>query len=368
MNLESAKISSRQLILLFISINISTSILILPALVATGAKQDAWLSMILITVFGILTGLLHVGLGLRFPGRTIIEYSKEIAGRLPGALLGLSYIFLLFYINVMVIREIIELLASEFFPETLMVVFAVVIVLAAVYIVKRGLEVLSRTNEILLPFVLLFIIAGLLLIIGELEFTRLLPVLSGGLLPILKGAYPATVFFAETNLVAMILPALNNPRQAAGSVSIAMAAAGLLHTILAVIVIALLGIETMNRFFPVFDLFRYISVGGVIERQEALLMAIWTGTGLVKIGLYLYCTCLAAARWAGLRDYRLLVFPTGLLLVLVSIIHFPNIVVVRETIIQIIPAALSIQVGLPLLLLLIAAFRGKGGPAGEKAG
>jgi hypothetical protein len=49
----------------------------------------------------------------------------------------------------------------------------------------------------------------------------------------------------------------------------------------------------MDRFFSVIDLFRYISVGGIIERQEALVMAIWTGTGLVKIGLYYYCTCLA---------------------------------------------------------------------------
>jgi hypothetical protein len=57
-----------------------------------------------------------------------------------------------------------------------------------------------------------------------------------------------------------------------------------------------------------------------------------------------------------------------LLLVLVSIIHFPNIAVLQETILKIIPTALSIQIGLPLLLLIIAAFRGKGGSAGEKAG
>ncbi len=368
MNVMDEKISGRQLTLLLFCILISTTILILPALMVQEAKQDAWLSMILVAAFGILTGLLQVRLGLRFPGKTIIEYSKEIAGRFPGALLGLSYIFLLFYFNVLIIREFLELLKSEFFPETPMEIFAVVIVLAAAYIIRRGLEVLCRTNEILLPFELLFIIGGVLLIFKDLEFTRLLPVLSGGLLPVLKGAYPATGFVAETNLVAMILPALNIPRQAAKSVVTAVVATGLVHTVLSVAVIALLGSATMDRFFSVIDLFRYISVGGIIERQEALVMAIWTGTGLVKIGLYYYCTCLGLARWTGLRDYRPLVFPIGLLLVLVSIIHFPNIAVLRETILKIIPAALSIQVGLPLLLLIIAAIRGIGGSAGEKAG
>lgn len=368
MDQEYAKISSRQLTLLLFSTLISTSILILPGLVAEGAKQDAWLSMIAVTVFGILIGLLQVALGLRFPGQTIIEYSKEIAGRLPGALLGLSYLLLLFYINVMIIREFIELLASEFFPETPMVVFAAAIVLAAAYIIRRGLEVLSRTNEILVPFELLFIIGGVLLVFKDLEFTRLLPVFSGGLLPVLKGTYPALAFTAETNLIAMILPALNIPRQAAKAVVTAVVTTSFLHIVLSIAVIALLGSTTMDRYFSVVDLFRYISVGNIIERQEALVMAIWIGTGLVKIGLYYYCICLGAARWAGLRDYRPLVFPTGLLMVLVSIIHFPNIIVLRQAILKIIPAALSIQVGLPLLLLIIAACRGKGGSAGEKAG
>lgn len=366
MDLEYVKISSRQLTLLLFSTLISTTILILPALVIEEAKQDTWLSLILVTVFGILAGLLNVKLGLRFPGQTIIEYSKEITGRFTGTLLGLLYILSLFYLNALIIREFLELLKSEFFPETPMEIFAVVIVLAAAYIIRRGLEVLCRTNEILLPFELFFIIGGIVLIIKDLEFTRLLPVFSGGFLPVLKGAYPATIFFAETNLIAVILPALNIPRQAARSVIAAVITVGFLHAAVSIAVLALLGLETADRFFSVIDLFRYINVGDIIERQEALVMAIWTGTGLVKIGLYYYCICLASARWAGLRDYRPLVFPIGVLLVLVSIIHFPNITVLKETIVQGVPLLLSVQVGLPLLLLILAAWRGKGGAAVDK--
>jgi len=367
MNFKDEQISGRQLALLLFCILISTTILILPALVVREAKQDAWLSILVVTILGILSGLLQVRLGCRFPGKTIIEYSKEITGRFLGSLLGLSSILLMFYINVIVIREFIELLKTEYFPETPMEVFAFTIVLAAAYIIRRGLEVLCRTNEILLPFEIFFILGGLLLIFKDLEFSRLLPVFAEGAIPVLKGVYPATVFFAETYLILVILPALNNPREATRPVVAAVVAAGIFHTVLSIAVLALLGLETADRYFSVIDLFRYISVAGIIERQEALVMAIWVGTGLVKIGLYYYCTCLATARWAGLRDWRPLVFPTGVLLVLVSIVHFPDISVLQETIIKIIPMALSIQIGLPLLLLIIAAFRGKGGSAGEKA-
>ena len=365
MNMEYGKISSRQFTLLIFTVLISTSILILPSLVIRGAKQDSWLSMILVTGFGICYALILTKLGLRFPEQTIIEYSKEIIGRPLGVLYGLFYILMLFYINAIIIREFLELLKNDFFPETPMEIFAAVIVLAAAYIIYRGLEVLSRTNEILLPFVLLFVLGGVALILKDLQPARLLPVLSGGALPVLKGAYPATVFFTETILIAVILPSLNIPRQAARSMMSAVIATGLLHTVLAMVVLALLGPGAADRLFSVVDVFRYISVGGIIERQEALVMAIWTGTGLIKIGLYYYCTCLAAARWAGLRDYRPLILPVGVLLALVSIIHYPNITVVEDTILAIIPTALSIQIGGPLLLLIIAAWRGQGGASVE---
>ena len=103
--MEYGKISSRQLTLLIFTLLVSTAILILPSLVIKEAKQDSWLSIILATVFGVLAGLILVKLGLRFPEQTIIEYSKEIAGKPLGALYGLSYIFLLFYINTLIVRE-----------------------------------------------------------------------------------------------------------------------------------------------------------------------------------------------------------------------------------------------------------------------
>jgi len=365
--MEYGKISSRQLTLLIFTLLVSTSILILPSLIIREAKQDSWLSIILATVFGVLAGLILVKLGLRFPEQTIIEYSKEIAGKPLGALYGLSYIFLLFYINTFIIREFLELLKSEFFPETPAEVFAAVIVLAAAYMICQGLEVISRTNEILLPFELLFIIGGVVLSFKDLEFVRLLPVLSKGVAPVLKGAYPATVFMSDITLITVILPALNIPRQATRSVVTAIISVGLIHTILATVVLALLGLEAADRFFSVVDVFRYINVADIIVRQEALIMAIWIGTGLIKIGLYYYSICLSIAQWAGLRDYRPLVLPIGVLLVLISIIHFPNIIAVKNMILKIIPTALLIQIGIPLLLLIVAAWRGKGDLGIEKS-
>ncbi len=366
MKIEDEKISTRQLTFLVFSLLIATSVLILPAMIIEEAKQNVWLSALLVSAAAVLVGLINVKLGQRFPGQTIIEYSKEITGRPLGTLLGLAYLLLLFYINVLVIREFTELLKIQFFPETPVAALSTLMVLTAAYAVRRGLEVLCRINEILLPLVLVFALGGLLLIFKDLDFTQLLPLFSGGLIPVFKGAYPATVFFFETNLVAMILPALNNQRRAFRSVLRAIVPASLLFTSLSIASLALMGSRTEDYLAPVPFLFRYISVGNIIERQETLVMALWMAIALFKIGLYYYCICQGAARWAGLQDYRPLVYPVGALLVLISIVHIPNVTVLKERIIQGIPSMLAVQVGLPLLLLITAAWRGKGAPVLDK--
>jgi len=52
MNFKDEQISGRQLALLLFCILISTTILILPALVVREAKQDAWMSILVVTIFG----------------------------------------------------------------------------------------------------------------------------------------------------------------------------------------------------------------------------------------------------------------------------------------------------------------------------
>ncbi|NLA26855.1 MAG: endospore germination permease [Firmicutes bacterium] len=366
MNIEDEKISGRQLTFLLFTVLIASSILILPTMIFEEAKQDAWLSIFIVAAAAVVVGLINVKLGLRFPGQTIIEYSKEIAGGPLGTLFGLAYLLLLFYVNILVIREFAELLKIQFFPETPVELFPSLMVLAAAYAVRRGLEVLCRINEILLPLVMLFALGGLFLIFKELDFAQILPALSNGFMPVLKGAYPAIFFFTETNLIALILPALNNQRRALKSTLTAVLSASFLFAVLSIAALALLGLRAADYLAPVPFLFRYISAGSIIERQETLIMSLWMAIALVKMGIFYFCLCQGAARWAGLRDYGPLVLPIGVLLVLISIIHIPDINALREMIIRGIPAMLSVQVGLPLLLLITAAWRGKGGTADEK--
>lgn len=359
--LEDGKISNKQAVFLVVLTILPTSIVFLPAMIYGEAKQDAWMSVIIVTAFGVAAGFIIASLGIRFPGRTIIQYSKDITGKLLGKGIGLIYALFFIYINTFIIREFAEMLNTNFMPETPLSVFTIGIVIAAAYAVRSGLEVLARMGEMVLPLVLVM----LLLIVGmaypDMDAVNFLPVLEKGFLPVLKGAYPPALFFAETVVMLMIIPYLNRPSGAKRSIATGILILGLFQLITMVLVIGVFSGLTGDMNFPTLKLAMYIKLADLIERMEPLIILIWITGGLIKVGVFYYCAVLAAAQWLGLREYKALVLPTGALLTVLSIILWENVGQLTYQIAHVIPPYfLAIEVGIPLVLLVLARLLGKG--------
>lgn len=196
------------------SYNLSHNNSFLPYLVYAEARQDAWLSILLITVFGVMIGDIIGRLGRRFPEQTIIEFSRTLLGPVTGFLVGLLFAATFIYINSIIVRQFGELLITNFIPETPVAVTLCAIVLTTVYIVRHGLEVLSRVNDMILPllFIMIFIILGL--VVPFIKTENLMPVLENGIVPVIRGAVPAGVFFTETFIMLMLVPYLSKPAEA----------------------------------------------------------------------------------------------------------------------------------------------------------
>lgn len=360
--LEDGRISGKQAVYLLISTILATSIVFLPSIIYRDALQDAWMSVIVVTIFGVANGYVIASLGGRFPRRTIIQYSGDIVGRLPGKVIGLIYVLFFFYINAFVVREIADMFNTNFMPETPLSVLSIGIVLSSAYAVRCGLEVLSRTSEIITPLVLLMLLLVIALIYPQIDARLFFPMLENGIVPVLKGAYTPAVFFAETIVMVMLIPYLNKPSGASRSIIIAVLIVGLFQLMIMAVVIGIFNCLAQNMNFPTLLLARYISLADLIERVEPLIMLTWLGGGFIKVGVFHYCAVLAVAQWLNLRDYKSLVLPTGALLATLSIILWENIVELSHQIAHVVsPYFLSVEAGIPLLLLAVARLRGKGG-------
>ncbi len=362
--LEGGKISGRQAVLLMVSMVLPTGFLFVASVVASQAKQDGWISILLAIAGALLIGYLAVSLGLRFPNKTLFQFPEVILGRWPGKFVALLYIWWYIHMNAEVIRQYGSFLFSALMPETTIIVFEIVIMVIAAYAVSNGLEVFSRVNEIILPLILFSV--GLLTVLTapEMNLKRLLPVFAdNGALPVIKGAVMPTAWMGEIVTIAVLIPCLNKAEEAYQVAVKATFITGLTLFTAFIADIAIFGAQvSAGWLFPGLNGTRMIHLANFLERLDPVIMVIWVAGVLVKISVFYWAATLGAAQWLELKDYRPLVLSVGVILLALSIM-------VHDSILGLFtflgtfwgPYALTLfQVGIPLLLLVAAGIRGQG--------
>ena len=360
--IEGGKISSRQLLWLLITTILSTAILFLPSIVVAEAKQDGWLSAIFATFVGLLVVLVVSTLGLRFPQQTIVEYSEIILGRFLGKIVGLVFIWFFLHMSAIVVREFAEFMVVSFMPKTPLMVFILTFVLLSAFVLRGGIEVIARTNEVFFPVVFFLIIIVTILVVKDADFTRLMPVLERGISPVLKGTLIPSGWQGEIVVLAFLLPYLNRIHEGRRAGSLALLVVGFFLVLAEVLTVAVFGAEVAARtLFPTFDMVRYISIAEFLEHLDPFFMIFWIGSVFIKITLFYYITCLAIAQWLNLRDYKPITLPVGTIISALSVLLFDNITELVNFIAKVWgPYALSIQLGIPALLLVVAMLRRQG--------
>jgi spore germination protein KB len=360
--LESSKISSRQAVFLMVTMIFATVILSVPAITVKHARQDAWISVGLATVAGLLIARLVTTLGLRFPERTLFEYPAEILGRWPGKLVGFFYIIWFLHINAGVIREYGEFLVTAFRPATPLIVFSLVAVAIAAYTVRNGLEVFTRANEIFFPLIMGLIVITSIFASGETDIQRLLPVVDVDAVSILKGAMVPLAWFGEIVTIALVIPYLNRPRESHRAAVTAVLISGVVFMLVVANAIGIFGPDLIEAMvFPGLNKYRIVNLANFLGRFEALAMTAWVTAGFVKISIFYWATLLGVSQVLELKDYRPLVLPVGGVLMAMSMLDHPSALHLQHFEAQVFPFfALTFEVAIPLLLLIAALVRGKG--------
>ncbi|MEW5954534.1 MAG: endospore germination permease [Bacillota bacterium] len=362
--LEGGRVNNRQaaLILPFLAV-MPTAVLFVPAITAIFAKQNGWLSLLVVaTVFGLLVALVAVKLGLRFPGQTVVEYAPEILGPYLGKLVGAGFVFWFIHLDAVIIREYSAFLMTAFMPETPQVVFAVFQALLAVIAVRGGLEVICRAGEWVFVVFILSLVIILGLVVHDADFTELLPVLENGVKPVIHGGLTPSAFRGEVVLMLMLLPYINQPQKTLKYLFASVILMGITLAQATVVATSEFGIMTESLTFPLFSLARFISVFGFIERLESLILIMWVAGVSVKVAVFYYVAALGAAQLFNLKDYRPVALPIGVILAAWSVSLFEDSrEVVEWLIISFPPYAHTFQLLIPSLLLLVAVLRKKGG-------
>jgi spore germination protein KB len=353
--IDKGKISAFQMTFMMFAAIISTALLLVPAITASTAKRDLWISPMWASIVGFITVYIAYKLNQYYPKKTIIEFSEDILGRTLGKIVG--FVFILFFLHNtgIVIREFGEFIVGTFLSSTPISVIMGAMVLVCAFNVRGGVEVMGRSAQIFVPIVTLLYLAVIILLIPNFKINNMLPIMEHGLKPSIMGSLVPQAWFSEFILISFLLPCLSDREKGLKWGMISVLVVTLFMVISNLSTFFVFGDLTSSFVYPVMVAFRYISLADFFEHLESLAMMIWVGGTFVKISVFYYVIVTGTAQWLKLSNYRPLTLPIGFLLVLMSMWLAPSLQQLIHFITTISPFYfVSVETMLPMLLLLIA--------------
>ncbi|WP_160678276.1 GerAB/ArcD/ProY family transporter [Clostridium sp. C8-1-8] len=319
------KLSDHQLFSLMFIFEIgSTTIFAL----GIGAKQNAWIVILLALVIGIIFMFIYTELQKSFPDKNYIGIAKLILGNKIGTVVVLMYMFDLIWHCARNTREFSELLIMTLLPTTPMYIILIFFIGASVHVLIKGIEVFARLGELIFYAIIISMLAiyFFIYISGKLEFSNLLPVLNDGLKPVLKQLPIVIMFpFGEVFVFIMYWNMASEKELLRKTGVKVVFYSGILLCMSVIMDICALGAEyTDIATIPLVETIKLINIEGVISNIDALGVIIMFLGGFFKMTVYLNAINIVFTNIFKIKNFNLSLLCMGVFLLFFSIMFEPN--------------------------------------------
>lgn len=323
---------------------------------------DAWLSMTIGFLCGILILMLTVWLCSKFPDKTIIEFSGLILGKWVGK--GVGILLALYFMAAFgVSANVMTLHLSEYFlPETPFLLICIFYVLLCMLGVVAGIEVIIRfsfVGFIMLVLISLTMVTGT---ITDLNPLNLLPLMDEGLLTDIAGSI---YIFSDISMVILsvgfLYPMLNKKEKAPAISFWAMTTGAFMVIIWPLFETMVLGPDLMKQYVVVcMQQIRCAQLTKYLPRYELIMVSFFIFSMFIQSAAMLYCAKYSIKQVTGIKRDWIIILP--LTLVLVPLTYYMAVDHNRYVDFLTFPYSqicLILSISLPILLLLAGLFRGK---------
>ncbi|CAN2253836.1 spore germination protein [Bacillus vallismortis] len=361
--MEKAQISIRQLFVMIIIFELGSSLLITPG---TMAGRDAWIAVLLGCAAGLFLFYLYQGIYQCYPDFSPKEYMDDMLGTKLSWIFSFLYILYFAYIAARVLRDFGEMLLTFAYHDTPIIILNALLMGVSIYAVRKGIEVLARSAELLFGAMYLLGAFGLVLLIvsGSVEPQNLKPVLADGFSPIIHSVLTQTMYvpFGEVVLFVMIFPYLSDRKGVKKTGMLAMIISGLVVTLTVAINISVLDVDlTLRSQFPLLSTIQTIKVEEFLDRLDVFFMLALIIGGFFKVSLYLYAVVVGTSTLFKEKNPSQLAYPMGFGILLLSITIATNFSEHLNEGLKVVPLYIHLpfQLLFPLFLFIIAVWKKK---------
>jgi spore germination protein KB len=320
------RISKFQLLALIIFHEIGSTTLFARGI---GAKQDAWIAIVIGMLMGFVILWVYTQIQLTYPNKNLPEILIAVLGKWVACPLALLYALSFFFTAVFNLREFTELFTITILPSTPLTVLILFVMFTSIYAVSSGIEVLARSAELALPFYLFFLllIFTLTLASGIADFSKLKPVLENGFKPVFTNAFPSILNFpfGEMSIFLMYWKYVNSKSDFRKISFVSVGISGIFLIVSVIIMISVLGVRiTTGTWIPLFEVIKLINVGDFITNLDPIGIIFILIGGFFKMTLFFYGGVLILQTLFKITHKNWLIILCAIFLSSVSILYFPN--------------------------------------------
>ncbi len=324
-------------------------------------KNDAWITVLIATIFFIPFIFLYNKLMLMFNNKNFVQMLETVFGKFIGKLLSIMFLYYLFTVTTLNLRSL-----GKFAKITVMIntpLFAIILVtiLFSVFAVRHGLKVCTRYSVLFTIVEFSILVVSVVFLLDQIDLQNFLPIFEQPFLKYVQGVHFSMMIpIGELVIFLMITPNIRVEKKSL----LKFWLWGLIIGISIFLIILMRDITVLGNLIqlvsiPKLIIFRLITIGDAISRIEILFVVAIMMLLFFKITLFLYITTITVAQIFEIKQFKNLALITGLLIAFYATVIYKSDMQEMELTPYVIPFFHMIfEIIIPLLLFIVAKIRG----------
>ncbi|MBW7455852.1 endospore germination permease [Paenibacillus sepulcri] len=360
--MEARQITMVQAAAVIASTIIGVGVLELPRLSVNAMDSGAPLFTLIGALIGLVGLILTTVLGVRFPRKSLIQYSEDIIGRWLALVINMALVVFFSILTALASREFGEVVVTSVLKRTPLEVTVIMMLLLAAVIVRTDIATFTSVHLFYLPFMF---VPGIAIVIFSLKngfALNLLPIWGNEHHQIFSGLLTIAALFQCSFVITLIIPFMRSPKRAYVSMLWGWGISGVLYLLIVIAAVAVFGPEEIKvLMWPTLELAKTTALpANILERLDAAFLAVWVTAVFTTLFSTYYLTIKSITQMFRLRDHKM--FSYFLLPFIFLSAMLPQSVLQMYDYIDIVgQTGLILTVGYPCLLLMLAMIRKKRG-------
>ncbi len=274
------KISMRQALMIIVGMVFSPAVRLFSSFVSGRGDQSSWIAPIFSGVFMIL--FIFVLWWLIKRNRNFYQHLEYSFGTKISKFLGVIYVVWGILLTSVQMRYYAQRVASTIYTEIGMDIFVLAMVGIIIYALRKGINVIARMNELLLPMIIVVSVILLAFLTPDIETKVLVPIYDW------KSLTHVAVFnlgsFGYLTFVLFFLDEINDREKFRKQAIIGTISVTLFTVWMFVTVIGTLGPHIIEKLpYPFFAVVKQISLGEFLQHIEAFVITLWILSDFILI-------------------------------------------------------------------------------------